>query len=1355
MVEMKKDIENNDTDKHCLELLNVLEAHPELMSEGLRFITFTIIARYSIEDALWLAEVKDHGRVLRKVSTINPYTNGWLRKEDYPLLFCIGDILRSEYDVDETYYSDFFTTLKNIRKGNVFEGVFDSSDPENLKFACIIDFYKQEEERKAEQQKSTRKIERTKYTAVEQGEMYLKSLRAEMANAGNVSAHFVFDKIEEKLFRDRISVQIKSISDPDIANMLCRIFDDPKQNRHDFLYKLGKAMKREPTKHQEFECLIAEYEVVYSYAYNTARDLVKRVQGLSREDKEKFSYEGEIPVETAKMVFQAIGVIYRETDFPKAPVDYLKDARRQLALNGLENVKKVMRCAYVVPVVDGGEKVVWGDGKESERYLDCIRIKCDQSIFIAKTRSAYYVIKPDCEPELIEANPEDGLIRSPIITDKGLVFIFDTAESSTVVEHFPGGKNYHFPTAENMFLNPLLGTYIRYFQVGNGNMLSSRSIIFQDGITLESVIEMNLRLSDCAYFLCVKDGKYVIYNHERNVVLTVALNDFNEYSRVGLFVDNGQPILAAKNKDSITVAGSFGIKTVRAGDSLFARYNGKDIDFNTVSFCQLKNKFRCILEVQSGDRYTYDVFDAQLRRLSYKLEDDLHLALYCNINSNAIFPSEITKPDGRVKICILDDKLSHTDLYFDDLPGGFSFLTLYMASQLSDREKEMLALLKLPSPSCAEIDAYFAKYASKKNVDQRRAEATQILFRKAHLQHLRESGADVYGKAVQRTASSQTKERARNIIEQFFPELKSCKKISFNPYKTELPLSVKNTIANLRRKSHALVLNRNLFIATALATCIGVVSIASFTDEKDKVGFGVTANNISLLGGGDPRVTDGVLFMNTGLRVPEIISTELYDEYLGYNAWVIADQPHYVGSQKDLTEDDLTQTYTWTLTKGISGQNLVALPFLLGAEIVEVEGTTSQGETLPLDVEKNRFGGFIADLDGEKITSIKYTQERSSSYNDLSDISQTEYDDFKTKFQQEHGDAESQRLFPMPDFVKKFLDSIENLRPVEKLTAIRDFLWQVSVYDYKNAEIEEQKRTLGLGGRINMMQSRANKISNENPNDKTLKDKKLAGICWDFSALSTAMLREAGFLAQVHRGYLPDDEEVKTSRSHAVTAVIWPVENEGSYKTVSLDATPIDSYGEKPSDDSQILSKEELQNLIDHIFSKELFLLFLVVSYLLYQKDHFKLIPLKRFSEVTDDFGTKSQKSLIDKSDIEAMENSELLLNESVLKLIDGLINVTLWSGVEIEQSNNKLIKYLKDVPSNYSVNAENIYAMIDDFLRSLAEKLHLNQSETCNIAIRIFNGIFAEKDLLSKFAISDEQIAGMKQLIQTIQKHH
>ena len=79
----------------------------------------------------------------------------------------------------------------------------------------------------------------------------------------------------------------------------------------------------------------------------------------------------------------------------------------------------------------------------------------------------------------------------------------------------------------------------------------------------------------------------------------------------------------------------------------------------------------------------------------------------------------------------------------------------------------------------------------------------------------------------------------------------------------------------------------------------------------------------------------------------------------------------------------------------------------------------------------------------------------------------------------------------------------------------------------------------------------------------------LAGVCYDFGVLTTALLREAGFLAGVKSGYVPQGDGVRAGDSHFNSYVLWPSESGSGYKVIEIDGTPGSGQAEKGDDGAE------------------------------------------------------------------------------------------------------------------------------------------------------------------------------------------
>jgi hypothetical protein len=185
---------------------------------------------------------------------------------------------------------------------------------------------------------------------------------------------------------------------------------------------------------------------------------------------------------------------------------------------------------------------------------------------------------------------------------------------------------------------------------------------------------------------------------------------------------------------------------------------------------------------------------------------------------------------------------------------------------------------------------------------------------------------------------------------------------------------------------------------------------------------------------------------------------------------------------------------------------------------------------------------------------ILYSQEKQEVPSIPDDLNDQEYEKFKKDFIKKHGNNAIESVAVLPDEISGFLDGIKNLSPLSKLIEIEKFARRISYYDFDNKEVMSLKSGKGNDERLAIMEMRMSEISAKQ-SDNSVIGTKYAGVCADFAVLTTAMLREAGFVSGIMNGLKVSGDTASVANAHSNSFVLWPNET-GGQKAVVIDGTP-------------------------------------------------------------------------------------------------------------------------------------------------------------------------------------------------------
>ncbi|MDD4803781.1 MAG: transglutaminase domain-containing protein [Candidatus Pacebacteria bacterium] len=313
---------------------------------------------------------------------------------------------------------------------------------------------------------------------------------------------------------------------------------------------------------------------------------------------------------------------------------------------------------------------------------------------------------------------------------------------------------------------------------------------------------------------------------------------------------------------------------------------------------------------------------------------------------------------------------------------------------------------------------------------------------------------------------------------------------------------------------------------------------------------GVSSGGIE---GGDPMDERRVEVLKLREGVEGMVATSVYGAYSFYqNKW---DKVDFSISEEN---SGVTKETTFEIPNTY-GMKEIVLPKLINSKILtdRIKGIDSDGREILLIGEKNNLREVKVKIP-EGVNKILYSQTEDLVPKVPIDISQDEYDRYIRKLDKTYGEKVYESVATMPDEIKLFLISIEDKSPKEKIVEVENFVRKYGYYDFENREVQKEKRGKSISEVFSVMEFRMQEIKRNKPElREQLQDKKYAGVCADFSLLTTAMLRELGIPSGVIIGFRtsPDSLSVNTTQAHAISYAMWP-SVDGKTDIITIDGTP-------------------------------------------------------------------------------------------------------------------------------------------------------------------------------------------------------
>ncbi len=450
---------------------------------------------------------------------------------------------------------------------------------------------------------------------------------------------------------------------------------------------------------------------------------------------------------------------------------------------------------------------------------------------------------------------------------------------------------------------------------------------------------------------------------------------------------------------------------------------------------------------------------------------------------------------------------------------------------------------------------------------------------------------------------------------------------------------------------------------------------------------------------GDPMEENSPEVLKLREPITEFLSTGIYGQYnKNRRSW------EQVGFSISQTHIGPTREVTAEIPVVKYMGNIILPKCLDGVIIPErVKGIKSNGEEVLLAVTVNTLGEARIKLPDElELEKIVYSQTLQDLPTVPVEISEKEYEDFRKKNNKRFGQSISEKIALLPEELRIFVNSLKDKTPVEKLEEIESFVRSIGYYDFNNGEMQSLKHGKGLEENFSIMNQRMKELRRKKPEEaEKLAHKKYAGVCSDFAKLTTALLREAGFVSGMIMGLQPSGGEtsITTKNAHAVAYALWP-SDQGKAKAILLDGTPAG------------MSEAE-EKLLSGIRQKSL-------------KERRKIFDEGKGKVVEDaDKLLKDLEDLIanlDEEGIKKLKNGKLekalnvilgQVRESHLSVIDTVLNASRYAGFDVNKIVNSgeiedelaLRKFLEsEISRERKTGGENKHFMGENLLKSIEE---------------------------------------------------
>ncbi len=305
--------------------------------------------------------------------------------------------------------------------------------------------------------------------------------------------------------------------------------------------------------------------------------------------------------------------------------------------------------------------------------------------------------------------------------------------------------------------------------------------------------------------------------------------------------------------------------------------------------------------------------------------------------------------------------------------------------------------------------------------------------------------------------------------------------------------------------------------------------------------------------GGDPlerkEGSESIALQLAKPLVQDYVSTGYYAKESD-GSWKRAEMP------LDNRATGLVQENTITTTVCRPGSR-IQLPLPIHSSYVpdsiKVIARDGSEQSIEIDIDSFGMGSVVLPAGFERCS---YGIQESLIHEVPSEMDQHEFNKTKAHIlSQENGKQYFEKISGLPDIEKNFIASINNLEPQEKIKAIESYVQEIGYYDFDNRETINGKKDVDSSELFYVMESRMSEIKSQNA-DRDYSKKRFAGVCDDYSKLTTALLREAGIPSGLMTGFRSgEDLTIDVNQAHATSFVLWRGPR-GNITSYVVDGTP-------------------------------------------------------------------------------------------------------------------------------------------------------------------------------------------------------
>ncbi len=450
----------------------------------------------------------------------------------------------------------------------------------------------------------------------------------------------------------------------------------------------------------------------------------------------------------------------------------------------------------------------------------------------------------------------------------------------------------------------------------------------------------------------------------------------------------------------------------------------------------------------------------------------------------------------------------------------------------------------------------------------------EVLREKLGEDFLREQGIPVRPPAVEGQKTSMHEEirlRLLNAVHHPTPETVQRRPPVFTPDLTkragkrlgqaisDAPEAFLHTMPAKRDRSPRLLAERlfeRMYPEAARKESVGLTTrIASFfgfgerPSPPDPSAHIEPRSQTTLEGGGETLFGDQRKVVEFRDTVPGLLVTGLYGDCdASTGTWKTAEFPLSAALGEPVRE-------TTAVLEARTSQTRVILPRPLDANVLadRVKGVSGK-EEMPLETTIDHLGNAVAHLP-PGVKQVLYSIEYSRAPSPMLDLSEQELQRFISQFERAYGKGMRAKLADLPEDVAMHVRSPEfrRLAPKERVIEIERMVRLLGYYDKDNEQTVGDKRGKSIQEKITLAELRA--IELRNRGTAGTEEKRFAGVCADYAAITCVLLREAGFPAGVVKGLKPEGKTAMARDSHASAYVVWP-SADGSNRIVLVDGTP-------------------------------------------------------------------------------------------------------------------------------------------------------------------------------------------------------